>query len=175
MRAHSIDLSNPVTSTPLEGTEKLVNCWGDHPHTQEGWRECNNYPGISLLSFPVKACAKCLEKCREIIEPKPKRMSSVVFVLAVALQSKFLISSIFSKYLGNMTKMFKPTHVLSTSRKHITRSVEKIFRECCGRTVLTTACYWPSSHYIPAQRSVFVSVELNHNRSLLVLDSDNGV
>jgi len=31
------------------------------------------------------------------------------------------------------------------------------FGECCGSTVLTAACYWPSSHCIPAQRFVSVS------------------
>jgi len=42
-------------------------------------------------------------------------------------------------------------------------------------TVLTAACYWPSSHCIPAQTFASVSGELNHNRSLLVLESDKGV
>ena len=37
------------------------------------------------------------------------------------------------------------------------------------------ACYWPSSHCIPAQMFVSVSGKLNHDRSTLVLDSDNGV
>ena len=42
-------------------------------------------------------------------------------------------------------------------------------------TVLTAACYWPSSHYIPAQKFVSVSGELNHDLSPLVLDSDKDV
>ena len=42
-------------------------------------------------------------------------------------------------------------------------------------TVLTAACYWPSSYGIPAQKFVSVSGELNHDRSPLVLDSDTCV
>ena len=41
--------------------------------------------------------------------------------------------------------------------------------------VLTAACYWPSSHCIPAQKFVSVSEELNHGCSPLVLDSDKRV
>ena len=50
----------------------------------------------------------------------------------------------------------------------------KSFGECCGSTVLTVACYWPSSNCIPTQKIVSVSAKLNHNRSPLVLDSENG-
>jgi len=43
---------------------------------------------------------------------------------------------------------------LSTSRKHTTGILVKSFGECCVSTVLTAACYWPSSHCIPAQTCV---------------------
>jgi len=46
---------------------------------------------------------------------------------------------------------------------------------CYGNTVLTGASCWPSSNCIPAQKIVSMSTEFNHNRSVLVLDSDNGV
>jgi len=68
-----------------------------------------------------------------------------------------------------MPKTF--THVLSTLRKHTTGFLMKSFGECC-RPVLTNACYWPSSHCIPAQKFVSASGKLNHDRSPLVLDSD---
>jgi len=72
-----------------------------------------------------------------------------------------------------MPKTF--THVLSTSRKHSTGFLVKSFGECCRRTVLMAACYWPSSHCIPpAQKFVSVSGELNHDRSPLALDTDKG-
>jgi len=45
----------------------------------------------------------------------------------------------------------------------------------CGSTVLTGAYCWPSSNYIPVKKIVSWSMELNHNRSALVLYSDNGV
>jgi len=70
-----------------------------------------------------------------------------------------------------MPKMF--THVLSTSRKHTTEFFVKSFGECGVSTVLTAACYWPSSHCIPAQKFVSASGELNHDRSPLVLDGNN--
>jgi len=51
----------------------------------------------------------------------------------------------------------------------------KSFGKYCESTVLAATCYWPSSHYIPAQMFVPKSAELNHNRSPCVLDSDKGV
>jgi len=41
--------------------------------------------------------------------------------------------------------------------------------------VLTVACYWLSSHCVPAQKFVSMSGKLNHDRSPLVLDSDKSV
>jgi len=51
----------------------------------------------------------------------------------------------------------------------------KNFGECCGSKVLTGASCWPSNKCIPVQKIVSVSTEFNYKRSLLVLDSDNGV
>jgi len=51
----------------------------------------------------------------------------------------------------------------------------KSFEECCWSTVMTAACHWPSCHYIPVQKFVSLSRELNHDRSPLVLDTDKGV
>jgi len=48
------------------------------------------------------------------------------------------------------------SHALSTSRKHTTGFLVKSFGERCVSTVLTAACYWPSSHCIPAQTCVRV-------------------
>jgi len=66
------------------------------------------------------------------------------------------------------------THVLLTSRKHMTRFLVKSFGECCGTTVLMAACYCPSSHCVPAQKFMSVSTELNHNRSPLVVGLRQG-
>jgi len=90
-----------------------------------------------------------------------------------ALQIKLSLFSKFSRNLGSMPNM--STHVLSTSRKHMTRSLEKSLGECCGSALVATACYRPTSHCIPVQKFVSVSAELNHNRSSLVLDSDKDV
>ena len=71
--------------------------------------------------------------------------------------------------LGSMTKT--STHVLLTSRKHATGFLAKSFGECCGSAVLTAACYWPSSHWSPAQKFASLSAKFNHNHPPLVLDS----
>jgi len=45
------------------------------------------------------------------------------------------------------------SHFLPTSQSdHQARSIEKSFVESCGSAVLTGAGYWPSSHWIPAQK-----------------------
>jgi len=73
-----------------------------------------------------------------------------------------------------MTKMISML-VLSTLRKHVTGSVVKNFVESYMNTVLTAACYQPSSDSISAQKFVSVSAELNQNRSQWVLVSDKNV
>ena len=95
---------------------------------------------------------------------------SAGFVPAVALQTKFTLSSKFLRNPGWMLKT--STHVLSTSRKHMTGFLMKSSGKCCGSTVLTAACYWLSSHCISAQKFVSVSWESNPNCSPLLLDSD---
>jgi len=82
---------------------------------------------------------------------------SPVFVPAVALKIKFSLSSKFLRNLRSMPQTC--THVLSTSIKHTTGFLVKSSGQCCGSTVLTAACYWPSSHCIPAQKFVSVSGE----------------
>jgi len=49
-----------------------------------------------------------------------------------------------------------PTHVLPTSGKHTTRCLEKSFRQSCGITILSVACWWASRHCLPAQKLVSV-------------------
>ena len=86
----------------------------------------------------------------------------------VALQTKFSLSSKFLWNLGSVAKT--STHALSTSsRKHATRFLVKCFGVCKAFHSIG------SNHCILAQKFVSVSVELNHHRSPLVLDSDKGV
>ena len=112
----------------------------------------------------LKDAAKQLNHCWMI--------PSVVFVPAATIQTAFSLSSKVSRNLGSTPKT--STHVLSTSRKHTTGFVVKSFGKRCRGMVLSAACYWPSSHCIPAQKFVSVSTELNHNRSLWMLDSKKG-
>ena len=113
--------------------------------------ECIKYRGISLLGMhfgqaPWKKIARKLNQ--------NWRIPSGVFFPAVALQSKFSLSSKLRRNLGRTGISKTSTHVLSTSRKHTTGFVVKSYWECRGRTVLTAACYWPSSHCILAQKFV---------------------
>jgi len=98
---------------------------------------------------------------------------SAVFVATVALQKKFLLSSKLSRNPGSIPKTY--TYVLSTSGKYVVVFLVKSFGVYCESTVLTGASCWPSSHRIPVQKIVSMSTKFNHNRSALVLDSDNGV
>jgi len=68
----------------------------------------------------------------------------VVFILAIAVQTKISLSSKILRNLGRMPKTF--THVLSTSRQHTAEFLVKSFGKCCGSIVLTPDCYWPSRY-----------------------------
>jgi len=127
---------------------------------------CTNYRGFYLFILIGKVHDKCLKmRCLEIIETESKMDdTSAIFVPAVVPQTKFSLSS---KFLGACER-----HVLSTSRKHVTRFLVKRCGECCGGTVLS---WQPSIHCIPAQKYVSVSGKLNHNCSPWVLNSDKGV
>jgi len=72
-----------------------------------------------------------------------------------------------------MPKTYK--HLLSTWGKYMAGFLVKSIWGCCGSTVLTGASCWPPSNCIPVQKIVSLSTELTHNRSALVLDSNNDV
>jgi len=116
-------------------------------------------------SLSLASLEKCMSNAVEELNEKWKILRAF-FVLAVARQTKFSLSSKFSGNLGSMPKT--STHVLVISRKHTTRFLVK--SACCGSTVFADACSWPSSHCI----SVCVG-GLCHNCSLCVFDTDKGV
>jgi len=135
----------------------------------------NTRPAMLFGNFQIINIyvAKCLEnRCREIIESK---LNDTQCGFRPGRGTTDHIS-FFSKILRNLGGMLKTSsRALLTSRKHTTGFLLKSIVECCLSTVLTAACYWPSSCCIPAQKFMFMSGELNHHRSPLVLDSDNGV
>jgi len=93
---------------------------------------------------------------------------SAVFVPVVALQIKFSLSSKFLWNLGSVAKT--STHALSiSSRKHAIGFLVKLWGP------QSFPRYGVKSLHIPAQKFVYVSGELNHDRSPLVLASNNGV
>jgi len=120
-----------------------------------------------LCLFPQE---ECMPRCRE---NQSWMMPSAFFVAAVAVQKKFLLASKLARNLGSMPKT--DTHVSSTSGKYVAVFLVKSFGGCCGSTVLTGAYCRPSRHRIPVWKIVSLSTESTHNRSALVLDSDNGV
>ena len=100
----------------LEGRRKIDKLRWLSPYIKRGARsECIKYRGISLLSLPVKVCAKCLEKrCREIIEPMKLDDAQRGFRPGRSTTTQISLSSEFSGNLGSMSKM--SAHALSTSR-----------------------------------------------------------
>ena len=72
-------------------------------------------------------------------------------VFVVSFSNKFSIN------LGSMPKT--STYVMSTMRKHISEPV-KALGEISGSPVLAVACYWRSTHCIPAQTFASGSEEL---------------
>jgi len=89
-------------------TGKLV--WS-FPYTRRETRE--NARGISLLSLSGKVYAKCLERCREIIEPKLDD-TQCCFCPAVALKTKFSLSDKSEKSWEYAKNVYR---CLSTPRK----------------------------------------------------------
>ena len=81
--------------------------------------------------------------------------------------------SLSSKFLRNVGICQRRPHMLCRPRESTIPDSSR--KACCGSTVLKAACYWSSSHCIPAQKFVSMSEKLNHDRSPLVLDTDKGV
>jgi len=100
---------------------------------------------------------------------------SAVFFAAVALQNKFPLQQIFEKSREHPNEVYTFIVDLGKVWKVYCRVPREKFCGYCGSTVLAGASCWPLSNYIPAQKIVPSSTELNHNCSALVLDSGNGV
>jgi len=96
---------------------------------------------------------------------------SAVLVAAVALQTKFALSSKFSRNVGSIPKL---TCFVDLGKAYNQVPREKLWRGY-GSTALTGASCWPSSNCIPVQKIVSMSTKSNHNHSALVLDSSDGV
>ena len=105
-----------------------------------------------LTKWLEKRCREIIESklndtpCRQTIESKlndtPRRPG----------RSNTDHISLSSNILRNLGSMLKTSsHASSTSRKHTIEFLVKSFEECCRSTVLKAACYWPSSHCIPAK------------------------
>ena len=139
-----------------KSTERLTN-WGDHPTHKKGNRSewASLYRSISLFNLQGKVFVKCLDKrCRETNEPKLKDSQCGFRPGRSTTDQIFTLQQIFENH-GSMPTT--STHFLSTSRKHMSELLVKSFGDCCESTVLTAACYWSSSHCIPAQKFVSVS------------------
>jgi len=93
--------------------------------------------------------AKCLEKRRREISESNLNDTQCGFCPGRSNTDHISLSSKILRNLGSMLRT--SSHALSTSRKHMTGFLVKSFGERCMSTVLTAACYWPPSHYIPAQ------------------------
>jgi len=96
------------------------------------------------------------------IEPKVRKVSSAIFVLAAALPNTFSLSNKFSR--NHVTQCFVG----------LEKAYDQFRRDDLWRvlqsTVLKAARYWLSNHCTTAQKFVSASVELNQNHSPFVLD-----
>jgi len=134
-------------------------------------------PRVLFGNFEIFAIyvAKRLEKrCRNINEPKlnatqcgfhPGHSTTVQNItLQQIIEKSWEYAKNFYTYFVDLEKAYD----------RVEGFLVRSFGECCRSAVLTAACYWPSSHCIPAQKFVSVSGVLNRDRSPLVLDSDKG-
>jgi len=131
--------------TPKDWQSGVIICI----HKKGDRREYNDYRGISLLCFPGNVNAKCLVKiCREIMEPKLDDTQCGLSPGYSTTNEIFTLQPIFEKsweYARDVCACFVD---LEKANDRVPR--EKLW-ECCGRTVLTAACHWRSSHCIPTQ------------------------
>jgi len=148
-----------------KSTERLAN-WGYRPNTQP------TTGGFLFLASLEKHMPSALKKDPAKWLKQSWMIPSAVFVPAVALQTKFSLSSKFSRNL----ECAKDDHTcfVDFEKAHHRVSPVKLWgmlREygIDNRLLLT------SSNCIPVRKFVSVPREINHNRSPLVLDSDKGV
>jgi len=88
-------------------------------------------------------------------------VTSAVFILAVALQTKCLLSS---KFLRNLVSMLIYSLFFKLEQCY-DRIHGKCCGECCGNMLLTDTCYWSPTDCIPPPGYVFESAEENYNLS----------
>jgi len=147
----------------LEGCRKISKLIV--PIHKKGHRsEWTNYRGISLLNLPGSPGSG------KIIEPK---LDDTQCDFCRGRSTTEQISTLQQ----NFEKSWEHAKGLSTCFVDLGKVYGRVPREklwgCCGSAVLMGASCWQSSNCILAQKIVSVSTELNHNRSALVLDSDN--
>ena len=149
-----------------KGGERVVN-WSS---LYTKWETEVNEPTTGAF-LCVASQEECMAWCRKNNGTKAE-WYPVRFHRGRSTTDKISTLQKFSRNPGSMPKTYK--HVLSTSGRYGRVLHEKLWG-CYGSTVLTGASCWPSSNCILTQKIVSVSMELTHNRSELVMDSDNGV
>jgi len=104
-----------------------------------------------LFANPPQPQKECMLRCRE---NQSWMIPSAVFVAAVALHKKFLLSSKLWRNPGNMAKTY--THISSTSGKCMAGFLVKSFGGCFRSMVLMAAYYWTSSNCTLSEKIVSV-------------------
>ena len=88
-----------------------------------------------------------------------ERIPIAVFVLAVSSTD---LTFNLHQIVGNFWECTEDAY---TSFVNLEKAQDRIPREkleCYGSTLLTAACYWPSSNCLPAKKFVSVTGDLNH-------------
>jgi len=122
--------------------------------------------------FAKPARKSVCQNAAEIIEPKLDDAQCGFCRDRSAKEQSSTLQQIFEKSLEHVKDLYTCFVDLG---KVYGRVPDETFWGCCESTVLPAASCWQSSNYIPVQKIVSLSTELTHNRSALVLYSDNGV
>jgi len=120
----------------------------------------------------AKPPRKCVCQDGKIIEPKLDDIQCVFCRGRSTTEQISTLQQNFEKSWEHAKDLYTCFADLGTVYGRVPR--EKLWGGC-GSTVLMGASCWQSGNCILAQKIASVSTELNHNRSALVLDSDNDV
>ena len=143
------------------------------------WKEKGGNALAGDVSLSLKYLEKCtpsflIKRCREIVKPNLDNVQCSFRPGRSTTDQNLTLQQIFEEY-GSKAYAKAVYTCLTTSRNHTTRFLVETFAGSSRWTVLMAAFYWQSSHCVHAYTCVSISVELPHNRSLWVLDSNQAV
>jgi len=125
-------------------------------HNKGHKRECTNYQHICLAHKQA-----AWKKCHKLIETKLGDTMCGFRSGHCIMDQSFTLQQTFNKKSWMYVKDVYARFV--DLGKHLPSSFVKRFGEYCKSKILRTSCYWSSSHCIPAQKFVSMSVVVSDN------------